>query len=109
MMLPVITVMPALSALPRWASILASQTSGSRGCPITSEPRPLPTSTPFMTITPGDAARSMRRQSLTAGPNTAPALEMFVHIPAMAAASLPVPAAAPLKSTISKATARNSI
>lgn len=91
MILPVITVMPALRVFPHSASMLASQTSGSSGCPITSEPRPLPTSTPLMTITPGAAAKSRRRQSLTAGPNTAPALDMFVHIPAMAAASLPGP------------------
>src|SRR4029450_460430 len=42
MMLPVMTVMPALSSLPRSASMLASQTSGSSGSPINLGPSPPP-------------------------------------------------------------------
>jgi hypothetical protein len=40
--LPVLTVMPAVRAFPRLASMLAGQTSGANGGLMTSVPRPFP-------------------------------------------------------------------
>src|SRR5918996_193204 len=72
-MLPVMTMIPWVRLLPRWASMLTNQSKASNGCPMTSRPCPSPTTVPLISITPRAAARSIVCQSLDGAARMIPA------------------------------------